>query len=222
MFARAWAGAGLLTGVIAGVVLLAVVALLPDPRLAPPTASPGSSPSAAATPGATTAPSPTAAPASASPSPGSATGAPLMHIGEPAPVLALQLAAGGFTDLQERRGEPAWVIFVTTGCTACAGQVQLANGFLARYGQAGLVVLAVDVKEDAGTVAAWARQAGATFPVLLDLDGATARDWGVAAYPSHFWIGADGVIRDAAQGPVTAELAVHGLEQVLPGVTVTP
>ena len=88
--------------------------------------------------------------------------------------------------------------------------------------RSGLQVLAVDVAEDATTVGAWARRTGATFPVLLDLDGGAAKAWEVAAYPSHFWIDAAGVVRDAVQGAATADLMAHGLAQVLPGVQAAP
>lgn len=236
MTSRAWGVAGLLSGAIVGLGLLAAVTLVPDPRLARarqtagPSASASASPASSApgpfgpspahsgTPSGSGAPSaPSAAPASSG-----ATGTILLHVGERAPVLAIQVAAGGFTDLAQLRGKAVWVVFMTTGCEVCAAQVPVLNGYLARYAANGLTILAVDVKEDAGTVSAFARRVGATFPFGLDLAGSAKREWAVLGVPTHFWIDGSGVIRDAAEGAIATEAMVHGLSQILPGVTVTP
>ncbi len=236
MTSRAWGVAGLLSGAIAGLILLAAVTLVPDPRLATPGPTAGPSPIAAASPASSASgpfgPSPArsdAPSASGTPSgsgaahvaPG-ATGITLLHIGERAPVLAIQVAAGGFTDLAQLRGKAVWVVFMTTGCEVCAAQVPVLNGYLARYAANGLTILGVDVKEDAGTVTAFARRVGATFPFGLDLAGSAKREWAVLGVPTHFWIDGSGVIRDAAEGAIATEAMVHGLSQILPGVTVTP
>ena len=238
MTSRALGVAGLLSGAITGLVLVAAVTLVADPRLGP--AGPAASPSASSVPAVdgsagasparsapasesaaasgTVAPSSTVAPSN---SPG-VPGVTLLHMGERAPVLAIQMASGGFIDLAQLRGKPVWVVFMTTGCEACAAQVSVLNGYLARYAANGLTILAVDVQEDAGTVSAFARRVGAAFPFGLDLDGSSKREWDVLDVPTHFWIDAGGVIRDAAEGAIVSATMAHGLGQILPGLTVTP
>ena len=96
------------------------------------------------------------------------------------------------------------------------------NGFAARYGKTGLVVIAVDIREDEGTVAGFAQRLNATFPLGLDVDGQAAQRWGAIALPVHFWIDASGIVRDGAAGGIGADAMVHGLRSILPGVDVTP
>jgi peroxiredoxin len=96
------------------------------------------------------------------------------------------------------------------------------NGFAARYGDEGLVIIAVDVKEDEGTVAAFAQQLEATFPLGLDADGTVSQRWDAVALPVHFWIDKDGVIRDGALGGIGPDIMARGLQTIMPGVDVQP
>jgi hypothetical protein len=38
----------------------------------------------------------------------------------------------------------------------------------------------------------------------------------------HYWIDADGIVRDAASGAIAPEVMARGMESILPGVDVTP
>src|SRR5215203_7156370 len=96
------------------------------------------------------------------------------------------------------------------------------NGYAARYADQGLVVLAVDVREDEARVDAFAKELGLVFPVGLDADGAAQANWGALALPVHFWIDAEGIVRDGALGGIGPDIMAEGLEAILPGVEVTP
>jgi cytochrome c biogenesis protein CcmG, thiol:disulfide interchange protein DsbE len=91
-----------------------------------------------------------------------------------------------------------------------------------RYADTGLVVMAVDVREDAATVDAFMKGLGVTFPVGLDGEGTAQRAWGAYALPVHYWVDAEGVVRDGALGGIGADVMAAGLETILPGVDVTP
>jgi thiol-disulfide isomerase/thioredoxin len=216
MLARLSIVAGLVVGIaVAGLALGGIVAFAPD-------RAPASTPvpsavvaSAEPTPDASSAPG--ASPAtSASP-----VDAPF-HIGQPAPALVVPQVGGGTIDLATLRGKPVWVNFMATWCPPCQDEFPLMNGFAARYADTGLVVISVDVREDEAAVAAFAKQLGATFPVGLDTDGAAADAWDAVALPVHFWIDADGIVRDGALGGIGPDVMASGLETILPGVDVTP
>jgi cytochrome c biogenesis protein CcmG, thiol:disulfide interchange protein DsbE len=214
---------GLLAGIAtAALVLGGIVALAPEPApFATPTPLPSlvatsASPSAAA--------SDDAVGASASPSASDSAGPEgLFGIGEPAPDLVVPQVGGGTIDLAALRGTPVWVNFMGTYCPPCVDEFPLMNGFAARYGDDGLVILAIDVKEEEGTVAAFAEGLEATFPLGLDDDGSAADRWGAAAaLPMHFWIDADGIVRDGALGGIGPDVMARGVQTILPDVTVTP
>jgi thiol-disulfide isomerase/thioredoxin len=213
--------AGLLVGVAAAVALIAgVVALAPEPVVTPtPSVAPPSQAAGTPTSGAGSA-SPSAVPsASAEPSP---SGSRPFHVGEPAPALVVPQVGGGTIDLAALRGKPVWVNFMATWCPPCQDEFPLMSGFATRYAENGLVILAIDVKEEEGAVAAFAQGLGATFPLGLDADGRVAEAWGALALPVHFWIDVDGIVRDGSVGGIGPDVMAEGLRTILPGVDVTP
>ena len=213
MWARLSIVAGLVVGVaVAGLVLGGMVAFAPDP---PPPSTPAPS-APVASPSAIgrrvgRAPSqrPVAAPAAAA-----------FHVGEPAPALSYPrwVAARSTSPVS---GKPVWINFMATWCPPCQDEFPLMNGFAARYAANGLVVIAVDVREDEGAVAAFADQLDATFPLGLDADGGGRRRGTPSPCRSI-----SGSTRRAscATGRSAASARRHGdrLETILPGVDVTP
>jgi thiol-disulfide isomerase/thioredoxin len=215
--------AGLLTGIAAAALVLGGILLLaPVPGAAP---TPAPQPSGSFAPPASASPS-ASAQASASPSSSSSGGSAgpgaVFHVGEPAPALVVPQVGGGEIDLANLKGSPVWVNFMGTYCPPCVDEFPLMNGFAARYGDEGLVIIAVDVKEDEGTVAAFAEGLNATFPLGLDSDGSAQAGWDAVALPVHFWIDKDGVIRDGALGGIGPDIMARGLRSIMPGVDVQP
>ena len=49
-----------------------------------------------------------------------------------------------------------------------------------------------------------------------------AEAWDAIALPVHFWIDAEGIVRDGALGGIGPDVMAEGLETILPGVDVTP
>jgi cytochrome c biogenesis protein CcmG, thiol:disulfide interchange protein DsbE len=214
-------GGGLVAGLITGAIVVgAVVLLTPGPEAPDPVASPPPVAEASASQPAPPAASPSGSAASspdASADPGAAFG-----IGQPAPPLAVPQLGGGEIALSNLRGKPVWVNFMATWCPPCRDELPIMNGLAARYADAGLVVLAIDVREDEAVVDAFIREMKVTFPVGLDGDGTAQSDWGALALPVHYWIDAEGIVRDGALGGIGPDVMAEGLESILPGVEVTP
>jgi cytochrome c biogenesis protein CcmG, thiol:disulfide interchange protein DsbE len=218
--------AGLLAGVAVAVLVLGgILAFAPEPGSSatpvpvPSVSIPVLSPSPARVSPSPSAEGPGGSPTAAASGSGSAG---LFHIGETAPALAVPQVGGGTIDLTNLRGKPVWVNFMGTYCPPCLDEFPLMNGFAARYADDGLVVLAIDVKEEEGAVAAFAESLSATFPIGLDSDGSAQTRWGALALPVHFWIDKDGVIRDGALGGIGPDIMARGLSAIMPGVDVTP
>jgi cytochrome c biogenesis protein CcmG/thiol:disulfide interchange protein DsbE len=222
-------GAAILAGFLAGVlvaaaVLAAFVFVGPDPIGLRPTPSPTALAPASPSVGASPSSSVESAGASASGlSPSSSAVAQAgFHVGEPAPLLVVPQLGGGTVDLSMLRGKAVWVNFMQTTCPECVDEFPLMNGFKARYADQGLVVIAIDIREDEGTVASFASRLGATFPIGLDTDGKAQQAWATYALPVHFWVDREGIVRAGALGGIGPDVMVDGLKKILPGVKVTP
>ena len=100
------------------------------------------------------------------------------HIGQPAPALVVPQVGGGTIDLASLKGKPVWINFMATSCPSCQDEFPLMNSFATRYAANGLVVIAVDVREEEAAVAAFGKGLNATFPMGLDTDGKAAEHVG--------------------------------------------
>jgi cytochrome c biogenesis protein CcmG/thiol:disulfide interchange protein DsbE len=221
--------AGLLAGVAAAALVIGgILVFAPEPGAATtpppepsaslpllPSLEPSPSASAAASGSGSGGPA-----ASGSASPGASAG--LFHVGEPAPALVVPQVGGGTIDLTNVRGKPVWINFMGTYCPPCLDEFPLMNGYATRLADKGLVVIAVDVKEDEGVVAGFGERTGATFPLGLDGDGSAALRWDAVTLPVHFWIDKDGIIRDGALGGIGPDIMAAGLRTIMPGVKVEP
>lgn len=223
---------GMATALVAGAL---VVALAPETAgTAPSPPTPASSPSATVggpsgvpeSSGATAPSGPPGGPSGspvASPSPlASVPLAGSFRLGEPAPALVVRQLGGGTVDLGKLRGHPVWIEFMATWCPSCRDEFPLMNGFAVRYASDGLVIVAVDVREDEASVAAFVAQLAATFPVGLDDDGKASAAWGAVGLPTHAFVDATGIIRYGAVGGIGPDIMAAGLRTIMPGVTVTP
>lgn len=221
--------AGLVAGVLVALAVLAGVILAVPPTV-PPSAAPSvSAPAVAESPSVAPSASVVASPSASavSPSPGgsgsgSASGTTNFHVGQAAPALSIPQVGGGTIDLTALKGKPVWINFMQTTCPPCLDEFPIMNGFAARYAGNGLVVIAVDIREDEGTVAEFAQRLNATFPLGLDTDGTAQQAWGAYGLPVHFWIDTSGIVRDGALGGIGPDVMARGVGAILPGVTVTP
>jgi peroxiredoxin len=213
-------------GVVAGVVAalglaIAVYSLVPvgpAPTVAatPTPAAVLPSPAPAVTPAATVSALPSLPTEAGSPR----SLSPFPLVGQPAPPLIAPGLDGATVDLAAYRGKPVWIVFTGTYAPASRDEYPLMNGFVVRYAETGLVVLAIHVKEAAATVKPFVAGLSVTFPVALDADGSRAATWGALTLPVHYWIDEAGIVRDAALGGLGPEQMARGLGMILPGVTI--
>jgi thiol-disulfide isomerase/thioredoxin len=210
---------GLVSGIaVATAALLAAIVFIPDPALVADGTPAGSGDLAGPT---SPAPAGTAG-ASVQPTVVATIGEGRFRIGEPAPPLSVPQVGGGRIDLANLDGRPVWINFMQTTCPPCVDEFPLMGGFAARYADTGLVVIAIDIREEEGTVAAFAQGLNAVFPIGLDADGSAAAAWDVIALPIHFWVDRDGIIRAGALGGIGPDVMAENLGTILPGVEVTP
>lgn len=122
--------------------------------------------------------------------------------GERAPGFALpKVEGGGKTSLAEQQGKVVLVYFWATWCGYCRKELPVAIERIVRErrGQP-FTVLAVSIEEPRDLVASYVKGAGVTSSVLLDGDGAVAREYRVRATPTTIVIGRDGRLVARAAG----------------------
>lgn len=119
-------------------------------------------------------------------------------------------------NLKALRGKPALLNFWATWCPPCRQEMPDLQAAYEQYG-ADLNFLAVNVKESAGVIAPFVQEMGATFPVLVDEDGAVSGGlYEVSGIPTTFFLDARGVIVARHVGPLTEDTIASYLQPLLP------
>jgi len=126
----------------------------------------------------------------------SAAAADGLELGQPAPLFTLPVLGGKSLRLEEFRGKKAVVInFWATWCVPCRDEMPTLERLWQERG-ASLEVLGVSVDVvKPESVKAFAREVGATFPILLDPEGKVGRPYRIRALPTSFIIDRTGVLR---------------------------
>ncbi|MBK8049019.1 MAG: TlpA family protein disulfide reductase [Anaerolineales bacterium] len=139
------------------------------------------------------------------------------QIGQLAPHFALPgLAPDGiqFT-LDGLAGQPVVLSFWTTWCPYCRQQTPVLVDGYARYAQAGVQFVGIDVQEDEALVAAYRAEHQIPYPLALDRDGAVAGQYAVNGYPTTYFLDKDGRIRSTHVGALTPTQLETYVEQLL-------
>ena len=98
-----------------------------------------------------------------------------------------------------------------TWCPPCRAEMPGLNRFYEAHKDEGMVVLAVNGQEPEETVRPFIEANNFTFPVLLDIDGAVARQYTARSFPTTFIIDRNGRIQHVQVGEITE----RELEQIV-------
>jgi len=119
---------------------------------------------------------------------------------EPAPDFELSDLEGRRVRLQDFRGRVVFLNFWATWCVPCREEFPAMVALSRDLGEQGLAVVAVNFQEDREPVAAFAREFGVPFPVLLDPAGEAARLYRVQALPTTVFVDRQGMLAGTALG----------------------
>lgn len=111
--------------------------------------------------------------------------------------LALLCPAGAVlsavpAELQQYQGKVVIVDFWASWCVPCRRSFPWLNAMHDRYGDDGLVILAVNLDQDRDAADRFLGEYPPRFTVLLGRGESLARDFDVSAMPSSYLIGRDG------------------------------
>lgn len=101
----------------------------------------------------------------------------------------------------ELHGKVVILNFWASWCPECRTEMPALERIHREFASQGLVVIGMNTREDRETVRRYAKDAGLTFPIVLDPDGAIDAVYGVVALPTTFIIGRDGRAVALAIGP---------------------
>ena len=119
--------------------------------------------------------------------------------------------------LEDLRGKAVWINFFATWCPPCQSETPVMREVSERYKDRGLELVAVSVQETSPEdVKAYADKYELEYTIGFDGSGRIFRAYKVYALPTQFFIDANGIIRDVAQGPMTVESASAYIERILP------
>jgi thiol-disulfide isomerase/thioredoxin len=140
------------------------------------------------------------------------TGSAAARLGRPAPEFALRRLDGESVDLSELRGRPVVLNFWATWCLPCRAEMPELDA-LARE-RPDVMVLAVDVQEDAAQVVSFRNELRLSLTIALDGDGRTWAVYQSRGLPTTYLIDRAGTIRDVQVGPLTRDLLRTKLERL--------
>jgi len=113
-------------------------------------------------------------------------------------VLLTLLSAPSFAaeplDLAAFEGKVVVLDFWASWCVPCRRSFPWWNTMQARYADEGLVIIGVNLDNDAEAAAGFLREFPADFRIYYDESKALARQFNVQAMPSSYILGRDGVV----------------------------
>lgn len=118
----------------------------------------------------------------------------------PAPDFSLQEPGGGTHAFGEYRGKLVLLHFWATFCAPCRAEMPGLEALWQRYRARGLVVVGIAADRGSDRVARFTGEAGVSFPVLLDPDGAVRNRYEVTVLPMSYLVGRDGRLSGRVTG----------------------
>lgn len=122
----------------------------------------------------------------------------------PTPALGLTDLTGHTWQLDELRGKVVLLHFWATWCESCMAELPHLNALAAEGAKDSTVVLSVNYKDAAATLAEFTAAHPAPYPVLRDRDGEAFKRFGGVVLPATILIDRSGRARWRLSGPLDA------------------
>jgi peroxiredoxin len=145
--------------------------------------------------------------------------APSTDVGRAAPDFLLRTPDGGELRFSDLRGKPVLVNFWASWCTPCRQEMpEIVRAYDASAADR-LMVVAVDLQENAAQVREFAAEFGMDFPIVIDRTGQVAEAWRIGGpvegIPSSYFIDTEGIVQARVFGPMDAERIEQELAKIL-------
>jgi peroxiredoxin len=118
-----------------------------------------------------------------------------LNAGERVPDFSLEDLAGHRVALKDLRNKGVVLVnFWATWCVPCKTEIPLLDQIYNKLQDKGFTVVGVSVQERKDTVAAFCRKNPVRYPVVVDPDGAVAKQYGVFAFPTTVVVNREGIV----------------------------
>ena len=122
-----------------------------------------------------------------------------LNSGNPAPDFQLVSSQGNTYKLSDFQGHPVLLNFWATWCGPCVEEMPQIQRIFDAYRPYGLVVFAVS-SEDLDKVAHFGADNDLNFPLLVDAKSSVSSQYHISAFPTSYFIDAQGNIQDVVVG----------------------
>ena len=136
-------------------------------------------------------------------------------VGAVAPDFTLTNLAGENVSLSQFRGRPVMVNFWATWCVPCRQEMPAFQQAFQQHQAEDLVIVAINLEEDATLVEPFVDEFGLSFEILYDSDGAINKLYLVNGLPRTVFIDRQGVIQHIQVGEVQEALLQGFLGRIL-------
>ena len=120
----------------------------------------------------------------------------------PAPAIVGETLDGETLSLTDLRGSPVIVNFWGPSCVPCRDEFPLFKAKLEQYADDGLVILGVLMHDSPEPARTFVEDFQASWPTVLDPDGAIRTAYRTVARPTSFFIDGEGILRSIQTGEV--------------------
>ena len=134
---------------------------------------------------------------------GSDKPAPATQIGQPAPPFNLKDIKGAPFSLEQKKGQVVLLRFWSTQCKSCKEEMPKLEALYQKMNPSLITLVAVNIQDTPEETAAFIKGMGLTFPILIDENKETARQYKVYGVPTSFVIDKTGVIRSRFFGDLS-------------------
>jgi thiol-disulfide isomerase/thioredoxin len=146
-----------------------------------------------------------------------ASAEPAPIVGRVSPDFQLPSIDGGTIALTGLRGKPVVVNFFATWCVPCKKELPAFQALAGQYASRGLSFVLIDVQEDPDDVGVFLGDLKINLPAVVDSSGEVVKTYRVRGLPSTFFVGADGVIKQAQLGELDGRSLEQGISKIVEG-----
>jgi cytochrome c biogenesis protein CcmG, thiol:disulfide interchange protein DsbE len=124
--------------------------------------------------------------------------------GKTPPDFQLKDLQGMTMTLTQQRGKPLLINFWATWCIPCKAELPLLADY-AKKTAGRMVFLGIDAQEDAAAVSQFVKEYVVSYPILIDTNGQTIKDYQIRGFPTTMFIDGQGILQKIHIGQLTEQ-----------------